>query len=97
MAGVGGREHEQIVVFAPAAQAVDGASQRELRCAETRNEIAATDLALFFECLQNGVDPGESTLVAFTKCGFTGQHAITLEQLHRAGVGRRGRRWSWFE
>ena len=52
---------------------------------------------MFFECLEHGVHTCKSAFVAFAKCGLSGQHAVTLKQLHRSGMGALGWCRAWFK
>jgi hypothetical protein len=71
-------------------KAVDGSWEGKLSCPKARHEVAATNLALFFESLEHGVHPGEATLMTFGQDSLSGHHAVALEQLTGPGVGGKG-------
>src|SRR5882724_8430380 len=88
-----------MLVGAEAAEAVDGAGERELGGAQSGDEVATADAAALLERLEHGVHAGEPALETLTECGLTREHAVPLEQLQRTRVrglgGRRTRPQEW--
>ena len=68
------------------AQQIDGGGQRELRCAEAGDKIAAANAAALFESLEHVVDGAETAGDIFRGDRFAQQHAVAVEQLQGEGV-----------
>jgi len=97
---VGGCEHDRIDHFtagALATEPIDRTRQRKLCCAEAIDEVAATHLALFFERLQDGVDPGKAALGSFAQSRLASDDAVALKELQCLGMCGLGVRWSGLE
>jgi hypothetical protein len=69
---------------------VHRAGQRELRPAQTLDEVAAPGLPGFLHGPQHRVDRGEAARDPFGGHGAPGQHAVTLEQRQRERVRSHG-------
>ena len=68
------------------AQQIDGGGQRELRCAEAGDEVAAANAAGFFESFEHVVDGAESAGDVFCSDGFARENAVAIEKLQGEGM-----------
>ena len=93
LGGVGGGEHERVVLVAGAelAQPLDRAGERELRAAEALDEVAAPAGADRLERAQLAVDGAVAARDALAADAVAHHDALPLEQelRERAAVDRR--------
>ena len=86
LCGVGGGQNDHLrncVKFMPRrrTQTIDRSRKRKLRSPEPLNEIPTAKIASLFECLQDGVDPGEASRDALAECRLSCEYPVPLHEL----------------
>ena len=92
--GIGCRQHDDlrfVIGHAQRTQQLEGAGHRELCRAETGDEIAAANPAMFFHRLQHGVDRAEAPRQVVASRRLACQDAVPVQQLLGDGCGPSGR------